>query len=269
VNLTLFGGPESPLRPSQLDKLVKCSVWPILMIGEPEDGGGKAAQTGSAVHEAVAAYHLEPDLSKRIQAGQTALAAALPKFPLADSTEARLFLTPYMADPRNLYTRVVAVEQRVGLTLPPHPTDPTGAPIVVRGTLDQIREENGRLVVCDLKTGSPSGWQMVHDYAYQQSAYVLAARASGFPEAEPGYLIRCQGYRARTAALPSPDGVYWWCSWSVDDCHLLLERVRLEVARIRSGEVQFGAGPHCSYCPHGGLQGCIPRAKEKLGIALS
>jgi hypothetical protein len=90
--------------------------------------------------------------------------------------------------------------------------------VVIRGTLDQIRREGGRLVVCDLKTGKGTGLSMIHDYAYQQAAYVLAARASGFPEAEPGYIIRCYGYRERSAKLPSPDGVYWWLPFDVAGC---------------------------------------------------
>lgn len=268
-DLTLFGTAEQPLRPSALGKLVHCPIQSVLMMGEPEDAGGVAAQTGSLVHLGVAAFHLEPDQRRKAQAGLAAMQDGLPRFPLADMTECNRFYSLYAADPRNIHAEMLAVERPVSLVLPPHSTDPTGAEIVVNGTLDQIRREEGKALVDDLKTGSPSGWAMIHDYAFQQAAYVLAARASGFPDAEPGRIIRAQGYRARGAQLPSPDGVFFALPWTVEDCRLLMDRVRLEVARIRSGEVNFGPGPQCSYCPLGGLQGCLPQAQERLGLTLS
>lgn len=266
MNLTDFGTESRPLRPSQLAWLARCPVQVVLAMEEPEESGGPAAQTGSLVHAAVAAFHLEPDTVKKVAAAVAELQRAAAEFPQADPQEARLYLEPYLCDPRNTQAKTVAVETKVSVTLPPHPNDPTRKPIVVRGTLDQIREEpDGRLVVCDLKTGSKSsGWEMLHDYALQQAAYVLAARASGFPSAEPGYLIRAYGYRTRGAKLPSPDGVYWWLPFDVTGATQLMDRVRLQVALIRSGEVDFGPGTHCGYCPQKGLDTCLPKANRKL-----
>jgi hypothetical protein len=254
------------LRPSSLDKLVKCPVWSLLMVWADEDAGGPAAQTGSLTHEAVAAFHREAVESKKAQAGLDALSAGLPRFPLADPADARRHYALYAADPRNLTADVLAVELAVTLSLPPHPTDPTGRPVVVRGTLDQLRRVDGRVVVDDLKTGQPSGWEMVHSYAFQMAAYTLAARANGFPEAAPGRIIRTWGYRARAAVLPSPDGVFWHLPLTVARCEALMERVRLEVARVRAGEVHFGPGVHCTFCPHGGLDRCEPAVTGRLGL---
>lgn len=256
------------LRPSALDKLVKCPVWTLLMYWQDEDAGGAAAQAGSLVHEAVAAFHRETSSGKKAQAGLDVLQAGLPRFPLADPADARRHFTLYAADPRNVTADIVAVEHPVALILPPHPTDPTKQPVHIRGTLDQLRRVDGRLLVDDLKTGQPSGWEMVHSYAFQMAAYTLAARVSGFPDAIPGRIIRTWGYRTRSAVLPSPEGVFWHLPLTVARCEALMERVRLEVARIRSGEVHFGPGVHCTFCPHGGLDRCEPEVSGRLGLEL-
>lgn len=264
MDLSIFGTAEHPLRPSALAWLVRCPVQAVLAMYDEIDEGGPAAQTGSLVHAAVAAFHLENDHALKIGAAVAAMQQQAAAFPLADPTEARLYLEPYLADPRNAHAKTVAVEHRVRLELDPHPLDPTGAPVVVRGTLDQIREEGGRLLVCDLKTGQTSGWAMLHDYALQQAAYTLAARESGFPGAEPGYLIRNYGYRARGAKLPSPDGVFWWLPFDADGARQLLDRVRLQVALVRRGEIDFGPGPHCTFCGQKGLDSCVPKANRTL-----
>lgn len=259
----LIGTPTHFLRPSSLDKLIKCQVWYTMMIGE-DDAGGAAAQTGSLVHAAVAAFHNTPEENKKVAAAIEAIGLNSPHFPLADLNETRLFLTPYMSDPRNSRANVIAVECPVSLTLDPHPLDPTKQPIHIRGTLDQIRVQDGRHVVPDLKTGAPTGWAMIHDYAYQQAAYMLAARASGFPAVDGSYLIRAAGYRTKTAKMPSPDGVFWWMPFTVEGAWALMDRVRLAVATLRMGYVEYGPGPQCSYCPMGGLQDCQTKANEKL-----
>ncbi len=267
-----FGTPEKPLRPSALAWLMKCGVKVVLGFDELEESGA-AADTGSVVHAAVAAFHLEPDVTRKVAAAvaemQRTLAANT--FPKADPNEARLYLEPYVIDPRNVNAEFAtvagrpAIELKVDLKLQPHALDPTGEPIAVRGTLDQIRIINGVPSVCDLKTGSKlTGWEMLHDYALQQAAYVLAARASGFPNAEPGQIIRCYGYRTRGAKLPTPDGVFWQLPFDAAGASLLLDHIRLKVALIRRGEVDFGPGTHCNYCPQKGLDSCIPNANRKL-----
>jgi hypothetical protein len=265
MNLATFGTDARPLRPSGLAWLIRCPVKTILDIAtDVHDEGGPAAQTGSLVHAGVEAFHREVDGAKKVAAAVAAMQQAAGRFPLADHNEARLYLEPYLCDPRNATADVVAVELPVRLELPAHPFDPTGLPVIVRGRLDQIRRENGRLIVCDLKTGKGRGWEMLHDYAHQQAAYVLAARQSGYPTAEPGYLIRCYGYRERSAVLPSPDGVQWWLPFDVAACEQLMARVTLAVALVRRGEVDFGPGPHCTFCPQKGLDNCIPHATRTL-----
>jgi hypothetical protein len=273
MTFTDFATAEKPLRPSGLTWLVSCPVKVVLdMYATEEDTGGPAAQTGSLVHAGVEAFHLEPDQAKKVAAAVAAMQRSAAEFPLADPTEARLYFEPYALDPRNVVAEFardadgrIAIERKVSLSLPPHPTDSTGRPVYIRGTLDQIRVENGRQIVCDYKSGTKlSGWDMLHSYAFQQAAYVLAARASGFPNAEPGYIIRGYGYRVRGAKLPAADGVFWWLPFDVAGCELLMDRVRLQVALIRNGELDFGPGTWCGYCPQKGLDTCIPAAQKRL-----
>ena len=264
MKLCEFGTEACPLRPSALAWLIKCPVK-VMLDFDTEDNGGPAAQTGSMVHAGIEAFHIEKDDAKRVAAAACIAASAAAEFPLADPNEAKLYITPYMLDPRNAAAEVVAIEMKVKLILQPHAKDPTGQPIVINGKLDQIRRENGTLSVWDYKTGDKlTGWQMLHSYSYQQAAYTLAARASGFPDCQPGGLIRGYGYRHRGAKLPAADGVFWHNPFDLRGAELLLDRVRLQVALIRSGEIDFGAGTHCSYCPQKGLDQCVPAADRKL-----
>jgi hypothetical protein len=262
--LTSIATAERPLRASQLDKLIRCPLYGLTVLEPDERSSGPAADTGSIVHAAVAAFHSESRPGLRAAAAIAEIQRAAVQFPFGDTHEAGLYLTPYLADPRNITADVVAVELAVELTLPPHALDPTGQPVVIHGTIDQIRREQGRTLICDLKTGRRSGWEMIHDHAYQIAAYTLAARACGYPDAEPGYLIRAYRYRERTATGDSPEGVYWWLPFTADDCRILLDRVAIEVAHLRSGELNLGPGAHCTNCPLGGLATCIPAAREKF-----
>lgn len=238
----------------------------LLFADSVQDQSGKAADTGSLTHAAVAAFHV----TGSVKAGLEALASAQHKFPLGDAHDAEIFYRHYTADPRNskAEAEVIETEKKVRLILPPHETDPTGEMVVIHGTLDQIRQRNGRKAVWDLKTGAGEGWEMTHTYALQISAYAMAATQTLGEPIEPGGIIRAAGYRKRGALLPSPDGVFWETPWSLADCPLLLDAVRLTVAQIRGGELRWGPGKHCGFCPAGGLQSCIPTAKESFGLEM-
>lgn len=256
--LPLFATDAFPLRPSKLDILGRCSMQAIF---DEIDTSNMAADTGSAVHAMAHAFHQTPQGAQQIVEAMRALDAALVKFPFADRHEAELHFTPYSLDPRNSFAVIVASEIPVTVRIPPHRIDHTKRDIIINGTLDQIREENGVLNVVDIKTGKPSGYEMVHNYAYQQAAYLLGAKQAGY-NVRGAFLLRTWGYRARNAELPSPAGVFWAMPYLIDDIGILMSKIALNVALIRAGEIDFGPGAHCTYCPHGGLHGCIPKAKE-------
>lgn len=292
-----FATTEHPIRASYLSWVARCNMKAVLDLIDDCDSTGSAAQIGSVVHAGIAAFHQTTGTQvERSTAAFDAMRRALPEYPLADESECRLFLTPYVCDPNNQRATFAtvpaeylnhpagpgaghpdagkvklgqpAIELPIRVQLSPHPLDPTGQPIVIDGTLDQLRIVDGRPKVCDAKTGQPTGVQMMHDYAYQMAAYTVAARQF-WPNTEPGYLIRLRRYRERTASLPTPEGVEWSMPYMAADCMMVLDQVRINVALIRSGQVNFGPGVQCTYCPHKGLDGCIPKAKQKLGIRVA
>jgi hypothetical protein len=235
----------------------------LLYLEELDDVSGEAADTGSATHHAIAAYHQAGGQEKGVEVGYAALHACLEHFPLASRAEAEQHLENYILDPRNSSAEVIAVEQAVKLVLPPAPGDPTGGAIHIEGTVDQVRRHEGQLMVFDVKTGSTPGWQMLHDYLFQVCAYALGATQLLGEPVVPGYLIRTQGYR-RKGVDPrmSPEGILWGFYVALEQCRLFLDQLRSQVAAIRSGEVRFGPGAHCSYCPLGGIWNCTQKAEK-------
>jgi hypothetical protein len=191
--------------------------------------------------------------------------AAVGSFPQADLDKAAAYVTAYTKDPRNANARIVENERKVYLTLPPSKWDPTGKPIHVEGTLDQLREENGVLYVWDYKTGAPGGWEMVHSYAYQLCAYSLAASQTLGRECRIGGIIRARGYFIRDVLKPevSPDGVFFHVTTTPAQATLMMERLKLIVAGIRAGSPLYGPGEHCRLCPHGGLGQCLELGHRK------
>lgn len=258
-----FGTDAAPLRCSALPLLVKCG-WraTMLHLGIVDDSSGEAADTGTAVHAAVEHWHKSGDT----RAALDSIRARLGEFPLADLNEARLHFEPYTLDPRNAPSRVrlIANELPVQFNLAPSDRDPTGRPIVVTGTLDQIRQgPDGRLCLWDLKTGRRDGWAMLHDYALQLAAYCVGARAKLGKEVHPGGIIRSRGWRTRGCdPTTEPPGVFFHSVFGVEDLDALLDAVREAVASIRSGTLNVGPGEHCSYCPSGGLQSCLPKLRN-------
>jgi hypothetical protein len=281
----MLGDANSPFRCSKLAALVKCTAR-VFMMEEliQDDEGGIAAQSGNLTHEGVAAFHIfQGTLEERKKAAWGAIARATGKFPLAEINEVRLFITPYMSDPRNIDAEFIrygdppegrtdnlSIERQLDFTLPPHPIDPTGRPIYMQGTYDQIRKnQRGKinsLKLADLKTGKKTGWEMLHDYAIQQACYVYGAKQT-IPELaglDCAMLMRNHGYRTREKNSNSPDGVFWEMLFLTDAewVDLVLENARLHVALYRMGEITLGSGPHCTYCEFGGLVNCVPKFQQ-------
>lgn len=232
----------------------------MLHLGLISDDSGKAADTGSAVHRAIEVWHKEKDVAGAL----AAVRAHLSDFPLADLDEVRLHFTPYTQDPRNINCDLVHNELPVRFQLPPHDSDPTGSPIFVHGTLDQIRRERGQLFLWDVKTSLKDGWVLAHEFSLQLAAYCLGAAKTINQTVYPGGIIRTRGYRTRTAppAAQQPHGVFFGAPFSLHQIDALLESVRLAVAQIRSGSVQLGPGEWCQYCPAMGMDSCLSMLVE-------
>jgi hypothetical protein len=245
AELRVFGSQARPLRPSKVAKLLGCSMAVVLTMSDEGIGNG-AAQTGNLVHDAAEAYHkVRGSQEDRVQAGLAALAAARSEFPDGDPAKADKIFRAYAADPENQDAVCLWVEAPVRLVLPAAPGDPTGEPIVIEGTLDQVRKHpDGRKRVWDIKTGGRlTADESVTEYLIQQATYTLAAIATLDPEIEPGGLIYTPGYEKsrgrRHVELPL----------TVESCKMILAAVPARVADVRRGVPTFTPSLEaCRWC---------------------
>lgn len=252
MDLIEFGTEAWPLRPSKLGQLVKCPMAIVLSRYEEREGGA-AAQTGSVVHAAVEVFHREVGtVDHRIGKGVEALTQALAVFPEANERPARNWFAAYAADPKNQLADVRWLEESVRL-------DFDG--VVIVGTLDQVRCEDGVLRVWDLKTGTGLETdEAVTEYQFQQAGYVLAARQTLDATIQPGGLIHAAGYdKPRGRRFPE-------MGLTVEDCEDLMREVVDRVRAVRSGRRVFTpSADACRYCPHKRYPRCKAKAKGLLG----
>lgn len=217
---------------------------------------GPAADTGSAVHAAIAAWHLcGHDVGSAVES----MVARYGEFPLADLEEATSLFCLYTRDPRNREAEVVAVERRVEFLLPACAEDPTGEAISVIGTVDQVRREGPLLKLYDIKTSKRPGHELLDAHLYQLAAYTVGASHAFGEPVHPGALICPRHYRGEPES--APDGVFFECAWTFDDARFILWGVRRIVAAVRAGEVWHFGGAHCRYCVAGSPDVCVPRLR--------
>lgn len=132
--------------------------------------------------------------------------------------------------------------------------------VYVKGTLDQIRYEDGVYRVWDLKTGKylDRGGAKA-EYQFQQAGYVLAARQTTGLDVQPGGLIWCQGY-------DQPRGnPFIELNVSVEDCEAKLDRVVERVEELRQGKLIFlPSDSACKFCPFKQYPDCSNQARSLL-----
>jgi len=212
-----------------------------------ESDAGQAADTGSAVHMAARAFHTgcKGDVSASLEV----MRRSLPKFPLADLGAAEQQFRCYAKDPRNKEAEIILCEAEHKIEVAPT--------IWVQGTLDQVRQERGGLVVDDIKTGGAyEGADMLPYHAAQLSAYMLMAS-----DLLGERVRRCRIIRTKDYLKARPGPVFWEASWDYDSACRILEQVVAEVIRMRSNQVRITpSAEQCKYCPAGSLQNCIRRA---------
>lgn len=241
-----YGTARRPLRPSALVQLLKCPMSGFLTYTDGDDLGNQAAQTGNLVHVAAAEFHRAVgELAGRKEAGLAALDAARLEFPGGDPDKAVYIFGQYAGDKKNQDAVTPWVEHKVNLRLAPAADDPTREPVVVIGTLDQVRlEPDGRLRVYDIKTGSAKDSnETLDEYVVQQCAYTLAARLDLDPRVEPGEIIHTPGYDKPRGRRFLPLKV------TVEDCYLMMSAVVHQVSLIRQGIPLFTpSAENCKYC---------------------
>lgn len=217
-----------------------------------ERGSGAAADTGSAVHMGARAFH--GPAKKDVAIALEVMRQALPKYPLADLGSAEQQFRLYARDRRNAEADVVLCEEEGVLILPTPPG--SEEPVFVQGTLDQVRRERGALVLYDIKTGgSYEGSDMPPYHAAQLCAYQLLATQI---LSEP--VRRCVVIRTKDYMKSRPGPVFWECPWTLEDARSLMDEVRLEVGRIRSGLIRITPScEQCKYCPLTSIGNCFKR----------
>lgn len=248
----MFADREHPLRASALPNLMRCPHRHMLMeLKVIENQGSTAADTGSAVHAAVDAWHKGAGYSGAIEEMR---AKYQTHFPKADLHDAELTFKPYTEDPRNAPGEVQQTEVKIEVMLPAHPHDPTGEPIYILGKADQLRESG----YWDMKVSEKPGFELIHDYAFQLASYAAGLRVP------VGGIINPKGYRRQireTKKLPDPKsqptGIFFHTCWRDEHVEHLMLELRIEVARIRAGTVSIRPGGHCSYCPAGSYFNCL------------
>lgn len=264
-DLAEIGTVSHPLHCSALANLLRCP-WRIALIylNEPEDVSGPAANTGSATHAAIAAWHH----GKGADGAVEEMCERISEYPLADLADAaRLFLA-YTQDPRNYPEATVLCEQKVAFSLAPDPSDPTGAPICIVGRLDQVREVDGVLRMYDIKTSTREGIVLLAEHMFQAAAYCVGASMYLQRRVEPGALICPRKYfRRGVDPRTAPTGVFWHFAWTYDDIDIMLGGIRRAVAAVRSGNVHFNPGDYCQWCPAKTPDLCIPLYKETFNAS--
>ena len=245
-----------PKRMSSLNGLTICPGLHAMRAAS-DDTSGKAAQTGSAVGRMIELWHrgtLPGDLHLAVEA------QAASEWPLADLDTARGWLTAYLADPRNWddseHGEVIpeSLEQEVVYNLPCDESDPTGEPIRLVGHMDQVRRSPGGLKVWDVKSGRPSGTEMIAAHAWQLAAYALGATALYGEPVLPGGIIRLRGYDSKRTKPPK--NVFYQTPWTLDQCRDMLGSPAYLIAMLRRGEVLSLPGASCVWCPGGGPHLC-------------
>jgi hypothetical protein len=244
-----------PLRASALPRLLECAgrvllteeFWGLRM--DDSEDSGAAAQTGSLVHAAAEAFHKGGD-------GNDAIEVFRGKYPKGDPVRARKIFAAYSADPKNKDAKIVALETKITYAIRAAPFDPTGEPVIVNGTLDQVREDSdGYRTVWDIKTGvNFYGTKALHHYAAQQALYTLAAGEDVYP----GGLICTDGYFR-------PGGkVFFQYKVTRADMVQMLTKVAALVAFARMGQVIRTPGDVCEWCPHKTFEGCSSYVRDHV-----
>jgi len=257
--MKLFGSETCPVRASRLPALLRCPLNAVLeMLGE--NSSGPAADTGSAVHKAAAAYHTTA--KRDVAASLAEMRTFLPEYPLADLGTAEQQFRHYAADPRNQEANVVLCEAKVTVVLSPPEGDTT--PIEIHGRLDQVREYRGVLTVYDIKTGGVmEGDEMLSYAAAQLAAYQVGASELLGKRVASACIIRTKDYlKTGRKKTPKPGPVFWSASWVYEDAVALMEEVRRIVGEIRRGHCRVSpSAENCRYCPGAGVANCLGRRR--------
>lgn len=211
-------------------------------LGIHNRDGGAAAQTGSAAHAAIAAWHKN---GKEVDKAIATMKKLRDQFPLADFLEAERLFQLYAADERNQKAKVIHAEYLF------HGEIAKG--IVLEGTCDQIRDDPEKgWSVWDAKTSRLSGPLIRDQHTYQVAAYAVLASKRFRRIVVPGGIIMIRGYESK-----AKDKVWYPYNLTLDAAKKMMEAVADRVRDVRAGRLQAVPGDHCGYCI--GTQACMEK----------
>jgi hypothetical protein len=256
-----FATAEHALHASAIPSLVRCS-WKTLMtfLMQPDGESGEAADTGSAVHQAIHEFHKNTDAAAAIEA----MTANIGKYRRADLNDAAAMFLQYQADPRNRQAQIEASEESIEIRLAPAPEDKTQKEIVIVGRLDQIRRIDTGLRLYDAKSSKKKGWILVQQHMYQMATYSVGATIKFKEPVRPGALIRTRSYEGREGAS-QPPGVFWNYNLTLQQCYVLMDHLRHIIASVRNGKPL--PSPHddwCEWCPASSIDTCMPLLEDSV-----
>ncbi len=253
MKLEAFATPEFPLRASRLEKFLSCNWRVVLLTFGAEDKAGEAADTGSAVHAACGTWH---KTGENAAAAVEAMRTRLSEYPRADLPQAAALFLAYAADPRNIGVDLVLNEQEVTFQIRPAKEDPTGAPITIVGTTDQVRRTNGVLSVWDIKTSKKMPHEVLWSTCVQAAAYCEGAEKKLGEPVHPGGII-----------MPRRSPMHIPFTFTRDDVARILDPVRHHVALVRRGIVSHvPEDSRCKWCHTGGPDVCLPQLRYHLPV---
>jgi superfamily I DNA/RNA helicase/RecB family exonuclease len=184
-----------PVRvsPSALDRFVGCELrWLMEAVGAR--GSEQAAQSvGTALHEVAAAAVTDGiedagELGARLEDALERLDLGGAWTTRREQARARDMLATFLRWERSSRSRWVLVDVEAPFSVTVPPAEEGGHPAVLTGRIDRLeRDEEGRLVVVDLKTGRSKPAEDELARHPQLGAYQLAVAAGAFGEGEePG-----------------------------------------------------------------------------------
>lgn len=253
-DLTKFAT-DVPLHCSGLMALVRCP-WRAVMhyLYDPEDEGGVAGDTGSAMHKAAAAMHRGKDAAASLEVMQ----GMVHEYPRADLQDAAAMFLSYTADDRNRTAESLLVEEKIAFQIAAAEDDPTGAPIQVVGTLDQVRLTDGVPHLWDIKTSKKDPLLLLRKHQMQLAAYCVGATIRLGRTVQPGGVLCPRRYKSSS---PSTSPVFYHAAWTFDDIEQILLPVRRIVAEIRRGVVWHTPNEDCDWCIGRSPDLCLPKLK--------
>lgn len=246
-----------PMHPSWIYTVVQCP-WRAAMefLDATGDGeGGPAADTGSAMHKAAAAFHTGKGVSDALQV----MRDNLKEYPAADLADAAGMFLTYAADPRNRDAKIILVEEPVAFTIAPHPEDKTKRPIEVEGVVDQVREDVEGLNVYDIKTSKKDPNYVRAISIFQQAAYCIGVAMKLKRPVVSAKLIMPRKYSGMD---PGSAPVFWPYMWKFADIEQILLGLRIQVMNIRHGNVYHVPNDGCFWCRAKTPDVCLPELQQ-------